>query len=106
MNKKEDSSNTRWADKRSEARILCNQSVQVIMSDNTSIVMTALNYSMSGVGICGSVYQIIPHVGEELKIHFTLEAAGCREINVAGIVKHINLNGGIYNMGLAIMMPV
>ncbi len=102
MKKKEYSLSNDCRDKRSEVRISCKQPVQVTMWDNTKILMTALNYSMSGVGISGSVYQIIPHVGEELKIHFTLETSGSREINVAGIVKHINLEGGIYYLGLAV----
>lgn len=90
-------------DKRCEARIACKQPVQVVMSDSTTIFMTALNYSMGGVGISGSVYQIIPHVGEELEVHFTL-SAGSREINVAGTVKHISLDGGVYYLGLAILV--
>jgi len=89
-------------DKRSEMRINCDQPVQVWMEDNTSILMTAQNYSMKGVGISGSVYQVIPHVGEELRVHFKLEKAGAREIDVNGIVKHISLDGGVYYLGLAI----
>jgi len=89
-------------DKREEMRIACHQPVQVWMSDNTSIIMTALNYSMKGIGISGSVYQVIPHVGEELRIHFKLETSGAREIDVNGIVKHIHLDGGEYYLGLAV----
>ena len=92
----------KYTDKRSEMRIDCNQPVQVWMQDNTSILMTAQNYSMKGVGISGSVYQVIPHVGEELRVHFKLEKAGAREIDVNGIVKHISLDGGVYYLGLAV----
>ena len=88
--------------KRSEMRIDCNKSIQVVTSDKTIIKMTALNYSMSGVGITGSIYQVIPHVGEQLKVNFTLDAANLREVNIRGIVKHIDFNGGEYYLGLGL----
>lgn len=86
--------------KRNETRIACNKPIQVITSDETSIQMTALNYSMGGVGITGSIYQVIPHVGEQLNVHFTLDAAKLRQVNIDGIVKHINFNDGVYYLGL------
>jgi len=102
MNNNELKSRNRFSDKRSEARIECKQSVQVIMPDNTQLDMTALNYSMGGVGIKGSVYQVIPHVGDKLKIHFTLDAKNSRQVDISGIVKHINLDGGTYYLGLGV----
>lgn len=88
--------------KRSEIRIDCNKPIQVVTSNETAIEMTALNYSMGGVGITGSIYQIIPHVGEQLKVNFTLDAANLRQVNLDGIVKHINFNGGEYYLGLGL----
>ena len=88
--------------KRSEMRIRCDKPIQVIMSDETKMLMTALNYSMGGVGLIGSVYQVIPHVGEQLKVHFTLNGADARQVDVSGIVKYINLNGGTYYLGLGV----
>ena len=90
------------ADLRLEKRIECNKPVQVIMSDATSLVMTALNYSMGGIGITGSIYQVIPHVGEQLNVSFTLDTADSRQVNVNGIVKYINLDGSTYYMGLGL----
>ncbi len=92
--------NTR--NKRRETRIACKQSVQVIMENNAPVEMTALNYSMSGVGITGSIYQLIPHVGEQLNVSFTLDAANTRQVKINGVVKYINLDGGMYYMGLGL----
>ena len=86
-------------DKRIEARIKCNKPVQVLLSDATSLVMTALNYSMGGVGITGSIYQIIPNVGEQLNVNFTLDN---RQVNINGTVKYINLEGSVYYLGLGL----
>ncbi len=89
-------------DKRQEARIACNKSVQVMMANSPPLLMTALNYSMSGVGITGSIYQVIPHVGEQLNVSFTLDATELRQVNINGIVKYINLEGGVYYLGLGL----
>lgn len=89
-------------DKRSEMRIGCNKPIKVVTSDETSMLMTAMNYSMGGVGITGSIYQFIPHIGEQLKINFTLDGVNDRQVNVDGIVKYINLDGGIYYLGLSL----
>lgn len=89
-------------DKRQEVRIACNQSVQVLMSSSPPLLMTALNYSMGGVGITGSIYQLIPHVGEQLNVSFTLDATALRQVNITGFVKYINLDGGVYYLGLGL----
>jgi len=89
-------------DKRQEMRIACNKSVQVIMANSTTLLMKALNYSMSGVGITGSIYQAIPHVGEQLNVSFTLDTADSRKININGVVKYINLEGAEYYLGLGL----
>ncbi len=89
-------------DKRKETRIACNQSVEVQMVNGAPLLMRALNYSMNGVGITGSIYQLIPHVGEQLNVSFTLDAAKLRQVNINGIVKYINLQGGVYYLGLGL----
>ncbi len=86
-------------DKRSETRINCHKTVQVIMSDATSVEMIALNYCMGGVGVTGSMYQVIPQVGEQLNVNFTLDS---RQVNINGVVKYINLEGGLYYLGLGL----
>lgn len=88
--------------KRTETRIGCNKPIKVIMADDTSMLMTALNYSMGGVGATGSIYQVIPQVGEQLNMHFTLDTMNSREVNINGIVKYINLEGGMYYLGLGL----
>jgi len=88
--------------KRNETRIGCNKPIKVVMPDNSSMLMTALNYSMGGVGATGSIYQVIPQVGEQLKMNFTLNAANSREVKINGIVKYINLEGGVYYLGLGL----
>lgn len=89
-------------DKRKETRIACNQSVQVLMANSAPLLMTALNYSMNGIGITGSIYQLIPHVGEQLNVSFTLDATALRQVNIHGFVKYINLQGGVYYLGLGL----
>ena len=89
-------------EKRQEMRIACNKPVQVMMANSTPLLMTALNYSMSGVGITGSIYQLIPHVGEQLNVRFTLDATELRQVNINGTVKYINLDGGVYYLGLGL----
>lgn len=89
-------------DKRQEMRIACNKRVQVIMANSNSLLMTALNYSMSGVGITGSIYQMIPHVGEQLNVSFTLDTTDSRQVNINAVVKYINLDGGVYFLGLGL----
>ena len=69
------------------------------MSDATSVEMTALNYCMGGVGVTGSMYQVIPQVGEQLNVNFTLDS---RQVNINGVVKYINLEGGLYYLGLGL----
>ena len=96
------SSGDSWLDKRCEKRIDCSKQVQVIMSDATSVQMTALNYSMGGIGITGSIYQVIPHVGEQLTVNFTLDAKKARQVNISGTVKYINLDGSTYYLGLGL----
>lgn len=88
--------------KRSEMRINCNKAIQVVTSNDIAMNMTALNYSMGGVGITGSIYQVIPHVGEQLKVNFTLDTASSRQVNIDGTVKYINFIGGIYYLGLGL----
>lgn len=91
-----------YLNKRSEARINCNKAVQVFLSDETQMNMTALNYSMGGIGVTGSVYQVIPQVGEKLRVLFTVGESSARNVDVSGTVKHINLNGGVYYLGIAL----
>ena len=88
--------------KRSEARIDCKKPIDVVTSNDISMVMTALNYSMGGVGITGSIYQAIPHVGEQLNVNFTLDSENSRQVDINGIVKYINLDGGIFYLGLGL----
>mgnify|MGYP002266147488 CR=1 FL=1 len=88
--------------KRNEMRIGCNKLIKVVMSDGTSMLMTVLNYSMGGVGVTGSIYQVIPQIGEQLKMNFTLDAGNSREVKISGIVKYINLEGGVYYLGLGL----
>lgn len=88
--------------KRSEVRIDCNKPIEVVTSNEVSMLMTALNYSMGGVGITGSIYQAIPHVGEQLNIHFTLDSENTRQVDINGFVKYINLNGGTFYLGLGL----
>jgi len=90
--------------KRQEMRIACNKSVQVLMANNTSLLMTVLNYSMNGVGISGSIYQQIPHVGEQLNVSFILNTTSSRQVDINGVVKYINLDGGVYYLGVGSIM--
>jgi len=89
-------------EKRQEVRMECHKSVEVMMLNSEPLLMTALNYSMKGVGITGSVYQIIPRVGEELNVSFMLGVTTSRQVNIHGIVKYINLDGGMYYLGLGL----
>ena len=86
--------------KRQEMRIACNKSVQVIMATNTSISMTVLNYSMRGICISGSIYHQIPLIGEQLSVSFILNTMTSRQVDINGVVKYINLDGGVYYMGV------
>lgn len=88
--------------KRSEMRMNCNKPIKVTTEDETSMLMTALNYSMGGVGITGSIYQAIPQVGEQLKVNFTLGGDNFRQVNIDGTVKYINLDGGIFYLGVGL----
>lgn len=88
--------------KRQEVRIDCEKQIKVKSSNESTMSMTALNYSMKGVGITGTIYQAIPHVGEELNINFTLDSDSERKVNVTGIVKYINLDGGAFYLGLGL----
>ncbi|MBN4080223.1 PilZ domain-containing protein [Beggiatoa alba] len=88
--------------KRQESRIKCNKPVEVIMSDKTRLAMTALNYSMRGVGVTGSIFQVIPYIGEQVKVSFTLEANDPRQVCITGYVKYIKFDGGVYYLGLGV----
>jgi len=92
----------RLTNKRSETRIECNKPVSIQMFDKTTITVTALNYSMGGIGIMGSVYQIIPQIGEKLSVFFTLGSDDKKKLTIIGTVKHIHLDGARYYLGLGI----
>lgn len=92
------------AEKRKYRRVNFDRTVRVGIEDGDKATFKAYDYSVAGIGLNGLLSATIPMIGDVLNLSFEISPNDqARHVAMRGEVRHIELKGGSFSMGVSFL---